>query len=220
MKAKIFVGPPQSGKTRVADMISEFVGKDKTFFMSGRSLSKSRLESPFLFSEMKEETGLLIIDDCLPDFDFSIFIGSSRFESSVSGPLFKFIVNAKNKPQKEITISQIIFTMGKLDPSWLGSSSFLSRFDIVNFPLSPPYNFKDAQIINNEHPCFGRLMYVIEENVRKKKGCRHDFRNLNIAFAEIEKWMKITIDKSGTTEYLKNKGGFCDCEILMNAQFA
>jgi len=68
MKAKFFVGGRGSGKNRTANMIAEYVGREKTAILPGRGFNNH----PFLFSKIKEDTQLIIIDDCPDDMDVII----------------------------------------------------------------------------------------------------------------------------------------------------
>ncbi len=139
MKAKIFVGPSRSGKTRVANMIAEFIDKEKTAFICARKFNRHLSEIPFLLAGIPDNTELLIIDDCLEDFDFSFFF-PVQDDRPYGGDL-KFIVVRENPQEypKEILIPKIIFTTEKLNEKWTNyGASFNARFDIVEFPLSQP----------------------------------------------------------------------------------
>ena len=132
MKAKIFVGPPGSGKTRVAKMIAEHVGKEKVFFMSA-----SMRKTPFMFNGIHHNTELLIIDDCQFDFDYSLF-SDVQDKRPYGGELkFKIWVEEPTKKPVELLIPQIIFITEKLNPKWLNfGASFDARFEIIEFPLN------------------------------------------------------------------------------------
>ena len=52
MKARIFIGKEATGKTRVAKMISEYIGKDKTVTLCG---GHSQMKSRFAFSDLNEK---------------------------------------------------------------------------------------------------------------------------------------------------------------------
>ena len=132
MKAKIFVGPPSSGKTRVAKMIAEHVGEKKVFFISA-----SMRKTPFMFNAMHLDTKLLIIDDCQYNFDYSLF-SDVQDKRPYGGELkFELWVEKPTHEPIELLIPQIIFITEKLNPKWLNfGASFDSRFEVVEFPLN------------------------------------------------------------------------------------
>lgn len=141
MKAKIYTGESRTGKTRVAQMVSEHVGVDKTFWLSARGLSRDKSSNiPFLLAGISDNTELLIIDDCPIDFDYSYFFpveDKSPRNADGSGLKFRLTVEESQKKRRDILIPQIIFTTVKLDPKWKESgASFNARFDIIEFPLS------------------------------------------------------------------------------------
>ncbi|NQU54360.1 MAG: hypothetical protein HQ522_17685 [Bacteroidetes bacterium] len=137
MKAKIFTGAQRTGKTRVANMISEYIGKDKTAFICARRLNGHLSNLPLLFSEIPSNTELLIIDDCPEDFDYSFFFPVEDNRPSGGDLKFTIMKKERGKYPQPIQIPQIIFTTEKLKSCWVESgASFLGRFDIVEFPLS------------------------------------------------------------------------------------
>ena len=75
-------------------------------------------------------------------------------------------------------------------------------------------------IIEQEHPDFKRLMFAIDKEMGWAGGCKHTYANFQRACNRIEDLRGYKIDREKTLKYLESKGGFCDCEILMNAQFA
>jgi hypothetical protein len=137
MKAKIFTGAPRTGKTRVANMISEHIGKEKTFWVTAKNIKGRVNGRPFLFEGITDKTELIIFDDCPINFDFSCFFPVED-NTPYGGDLkFRLTVKEPKKKIREILIPQIIFTTEKLDPKWKDSgASFNGRFDIVEFPLS------------------------------------------------------------------------------------
>jgi len=132
MKAKIFVGPPATGKTMVAKMIAEFVGIEKTVYLDARHGLKTR----FAFSEVQDNTELLIIDDIPLNFCFEEFY-NIRDNRPYGGDI-KYIIriSKKGKLSRTKLIPYLIFTTEYKDPQWekLGAS-FHERFDVVEFPL-------------------------------------------------------------------------------------
>lgn len=136
MKAKIYTGEPRSGKSRVATMISEHIGKEKTFWISARKIRKDLSEIPFLFARISENTKLIIFDDCPPYFDYSFFFPVEDNQPYGGDLKFRITVEEPQKKRREILIPQLIFTTEKLDSKWTDfGASFNARFDIVEFPL-------------------------------------------------------------------------------------
>lgn len=136
MKAKIFVGPPESGKSRVARIIAEHVGKNKTVYLTSRYWEPNYLDSlHFAFERVTETTELLIIDDCHEDFDFSKFLdGVVELPNNDFG--FNLLVHVRGKRQRIIAIPQLIFITYTLSEKWKESVAFMSYCDIVKFPLN------------------------------------------------------------------------------------
>ncbi|MDP3914353.1 MAG: hypothetical protein Q8R96_11540 [Bacteroidota bacterium] len=137
MRAKIFTGKGRVGKTRVANMISEYVGKNKTFFLCARSKTRSFKDNPFLFAGMPDDTELLIVDDCPLNFDYSFFFPVEDQRYAGGDLRYRLTINEQCKPKREILIPQIIFTTSHLHKKWFkAGASFHARFEIVEFPLS------------------------------------------------------------------------------------
>lgn len=134
MKARIFIGEPCTGKTRVAQMISEYVGQEKTVWVSGRDLMRNKEYLPMFLSKITIQTQLLVVDDCPPNFDFSLF---ANIENVLGQLCFKIEVEKRGYNRKEYMIPQVIFTVGKLYPSkFLASTKFNECFEYVAFPLN------------------------------------------------------------------------------------
>ena len=227
MKAKIFVGGRDSGKTRMANMIAEYIGKEKTAILPGREFN----DNCWIFSEIKEDTQLIIIDDCLENFDYSRFFQVE--DNRPCGGDLKFTITREIPGQKTqiIHVPYLIFITTKLSPKWLEiGASFDARFDIIRFPLSntstlliqkdgkTSKNTDHGEIITKKHAYFTRLMYSIDKELSMNDGFNHTHANFYRACERLEKLQGYTIDRERTIQYLKSKGGYCDCEILMNAQ--
>ena len=75
-------------------------------------------------------------------------------------------------------------------------------------------------IITNEHPDFSRLMFALDKEMDFKNGCRHTYKNFYKACNLLEELRNYKIDRDKTLEWMKATGGYCDCEILLNSQFA
>jgi len=145
MKAKIFVGERESGKTRTANMIAEYVGKEKTEIFFGRGL----YNHPFVFSEIKEDTKLIIINDCPENFDYSRFFQVE--DNGQNGGDLKFTITREIRGQKTqiIHVPYLIFTTNKLSKKWLEyGASFEGRFEIIQFPLSFSYEILHRTIFD------------------------------------------------------------------------
>ena len=137
MKAKIYVGPPMSGKTRVAKMIAEHLGEDKVVFLSGRELKKIKLEDIlFFFIFLTNKTELIIIDDVPINFDYSYFFHIQNDRIKGGELQFEIPVEKKCEKPKKILVPQLIIITEKLDAKWVKNwRSFNALFDIVDFPL-------------------------------------------------------------------------------------
>ena len=62
MKAKLFVGPLETGKQGWAHLRAKEVGFENTVVIDGRSF---RYDDPFVYHRINEDTKLVIINDCL-----------------------------------------------------------------------------------------------------------------------------------------------------------
>lgn len=65
-KTKIFAGGTRTGKTRVAKMIMNYLGEDKTVYLDWKIHLKNDVVKVLEFITHKTE--LVIIDDCTSDF--------------------------------------------------------------------------------------------------------------------------------------------------------
>lgn len=128
MKAKIFVGPAYSGKTRTAQMISEYIGKDKSVFIDARDL----IHNPhFVFGEVSNNTELLIIDECPKNFSFERFYDVEYDENNeIKG--FYFLVNKRGIQSRRYSIPKVII-ITNFYPEITGAS-LNRRFEIIEFP--------------------------------------------------------------------------------------
>ncbi|MFA5158629.1 MAG: hypothetical protein WC451_05605 [Patescibacteria group bacterium] len=136
MKAKIYTGAPRSGKSRVANMISEHVGKEKTFWLCARKMKRDISDITFLLAGIPDNTELIVFDDCPTHFDYSFFFPVEDSTHNGGDLKFRLIVEEPQKKRREILIPQIIFTTEKLDSKWTDfGASFNARFDIIEFPL-------------------------------------------------------------------------------------
>lgn len=143
MKAKIFVGPPRSGKSRVAGMIADFVGQDKVVMIQGRGF---KFDNPFLFQYINEKTELLIIDDCLDNFKYEDFYACARFDHKGEINGFLFNCHGQGTPPLKITVKRIIFTTNKLKKKYFQEASFNRRFEVIDFPID---GLRQAQADND-----------------------------------------------------------------------
>ena len=127
MKVKIFVGPECTGKTRVANIIAEYVGIKNTAIIQG---AKTSFENPFVFSDIPDDIKLLIIDDCPLDFDYEAF-----FPMLYDGYDYTFKIHKHKRGEfrKTILVPYLIFTTNELHEKWLHQASFTERFEIVDF---------------------------------------------------------------------------------------
>lgn len=133
MKAKIFIGP-RSGKTRVANLISEFVGKKNTAIISINK--RNWKEDYFLFGSVPINTELLIVEDCPIDFDYSIFF--SVLDKRPEGEI-EFLIKRQAQGEYPVILSipKLILITEKLNPNFeFLDASFTEHFDIIEFPLN------------------------------------------------------------------------------------
>jgi len=73
-------------------------------------------------------------------------------------------------------------------------------------------------IITKEHLDFDLLLAIIDKNIHER-GCKHSFENYHKACVIFESITGLTVDKQGTLDYFKSKGGLCDSDILLNVRF-
>lgn len=74
-------------------------------------------------------------------------------------------------------------------------------------------------ITKETQPIHFKMLMILLEEALDVNGCESNFVNLEIAFDELEKDANIIIDRELTTDYFKNNGAYCDCEIMLNIIF-
>jgi len=79
-------------------------------------------------------------------------------------------------------------------------------------------NDNSTEVLTNKHSDFKRLMYAMDKLM--SNGCKHTHDNFHGACNKLEQSKDYKIDRVKTLEWMMQNGGYCDCEILMNAQFA
>jgi len=96
------------------------------------------------------------------------------------------------------------------------------EFNKIGFKEEVPINTENqrTEVITSKHPDFMRLMYAIDNEMSANGGCNHTHNNFHKACERLEYLRGFKIDRVKTLEWMENNGGYCDCEILMNAQFA
>ena len=115
-------------------MISEFVGKEKTAKICGRY---AIMEDPFVFSEIPDDTQLLIVDDLPNNFDFEKFFPVEDNDPGGVDLTFSIQIERKAEWTKTIHVPYLICIANHFNPKWLEhEDSFCRRFDVVEFPLS------------------------------------------------------------------------------------
>lgn len=124
MKAKIFVGPHETGKKGWAQLRAKEVGFENTVVIDGRSF---RDNDPFVYHRINENTKLVIINDCREDFNYQFLF------PVINGTDFKFQVNRRLEYPKEITVPELIVTTEFFDIEKSIGASFDHRFDIIVF---------------------------------------------------------------------------------------
>lgn len=73
------------------------------------------------------------------------------------------------------------------------------------------------QVINKRHRDYKKLINSIDRFY--DGNCNHGFYSFNLACDYLESTIGYEIDRNKTIEHLKENGGFCDCEILMNCYY-
>jgi hypothetical protein len=132
MKAKIFVGPPNSGKSIVAEIIIDFVGRDKTYYKRGFSIHND----PFFFDGIKDETELIIIDDCKEEFPYHLFFNPKQKDLN-SEIVYPILVNKQCHWPRFYLVKNVILITNSLDSALITYKNLLKEyFDITHFPLS------------------------------------------------------------------------------------
>ena len=147
-KGLIFIGAPESGKSRTAWEIKKYFGT-KIEYLDGRNFNS---KNHFFFESLHEDTKVVVIDDLRVKFPLELFY------EMCSG---KFIVNRRRKNSLEIEIDKLIVIMdSSLKINVLPTdSSFLGRFDVVEFPH-----------INRESLACEIIKGIEESVVEKAKG--------------------------------------------------
>lgn len=145
MKAQIFLGEPETGKSRVANMIAEFVGTENALKIDCRKVRKVQ---PVLNRLMKKapfkghrtcRVRLLVFDDCSDcstAFISSILSAAVFYTNSDIPSHFVFQFPGRDGIARELIAQNVIITTCKM-PRFGGGLSSDYRADIVNFPLVP-----------------------------------------------------------------------------------
>jgi hypothetical protein len=126
-KAKIFVGPSKSGKTRTAKVIAEYLGSEEFAIISGR---KFDIKNPFLFSQLSASTKLLIIDDLPNHYNLE------KLYPFISNSGVEIKIEKRSKLAEYCITPDLIITTNQIDEKIRKSISFSSRFDVIEFPLN------------------------------------------------------------------------------------
>lgn len=131
MKAKIFVGDVKTSKSRVANLIAEYIGSEQTMMINAKNKKEI---SQTVLNGISENVKLLIIDDCHPNFRFEQFF---PVKDERPGELsFEITQNRKGERLSFVYIPFIIFIMNAINYPGIKSASFMARFDVLEFPLS------------------------------------------------------------------------------------
>jgi hypothetical protein len=131
MKAKIFVGPPSSGKSIVAEMITDFIGSNKTYYKRAFSIEND----PFFFAGINDETELIIIDDCKDEFPYHRFFTPIQ-KLSDSEIFYPISVNKRCDWPRIYLVKNIILITNSLDYAFGTYKDLLKKhFDITHFPI-------------------------------------------------------------------------------------
>jgi len=139
MKGKIFIGPAKSGKSRVARMIMEHVGIEKTMLIDASKYKAKNIDNlKFLLGRYAPENlQLIVFEECGKDFPFEYFYPVDHTAYSDTINYFKLLSEKQCEPIKTINVPQLIFiTDSPLNHNRYSGLSFTGRFDVVEFPLS------------------------------------------------------------------------------------
>lgn len=136
MKAKLFVGPKNTGKTRVAKMIAEFIGKNNSAYYFD---SDHVIRDPYAFSTLNSNTQLIIFDNLPLEFELEFFFPCEDNRITGGDITFSIRKHEYGHQPEIIQVPYLIFITNYLNPKWNQQPikcSFYSRFDIIQFPLS------------------------------------------------------------------------------------
>lgn len=125
MKALIFVGPAETGKTRIASLIH--AQQPNSVFILARG---KRILSSFAYDSVTPETKTLILDDVPKDFDYSILTATQKTEHPWS---IKFLITVEKKRQKPfvVEIDNLIITTNGIDKKLFDRGFMKACFDVI-----------------------------------------------------------------------------------------
>lgn len=131
MKKQIFVGPPNSDKSRAAELINQFTGEyvlkiDARTHIGHKYVVKTDYETFF-------NTQCIIIDNCPPEFDY--IKCCTTFSSPKYGIMHALSVFVPEAPVENIVVPTLIFITEKLPTEFLNNDA-VQHFQIVQFPLN------------------------------------------------------------------------------------
>lgn len=129
MKAKVFVGPPESGKSRVAELIRD-MNPDKIFLIDG-SLIRSNVPN-FYFSSVPDDCETLIMDNVNMGKRFAFEVFYSFFENGQ----IEITVEKRGQYPYRLVLKNLIIITESIREDLLDSASFRERFDVIEFPLT------------------------------------------------------------------------------------
>lgn len=139
MKGKIFIGPAKSGKSRVARMIMEHVGIEKTMLIDATKYKDKNIDTlKFLLGRRApENVQLIVFDECKKDFPFEYFYPVDHTPYSDTINHFWLLSEKQGEAIKTIKVPQLIFiTDSPLNQKLYSGASFKGRFDVIEFPLN------------------------------------------------------------------------------------
>lgn len=165
MKHKIFVGPHDSGKSRVANLIAETLPLNSVYIISGRRFIS---DHPFRFSEMHDECHMIIIEDVIFDDGFYSLLRMFQFNASLDNDhSFKIERHSKCKASKTISIKQLIIITNNIPESILSIPIIKMHFNIIQFPLDAEVSNTRSQYMNGNyiHQIIGmNAFYVVNDS--------------------------------------------------------
>jgi len=78
--------------------------------------------------------------------------------------------------------------------------------------LGELFKQNDGEILTVDHPRYREFRSRMANHLNGWTSCPHDYRYSRQALEEMDSGF----DVAGTLAYYRDRGGYCDCEILLN----